>query len=162
MQQIERVCGLLLAMSLLAGCGQEVDSSFCVVHAAEHLQHREQAPQLQVDYTSNGELQVLLSLVDEQAALLAAAGPGDIIALPAHCAAQAVQRSSREGRTLLQFQAACGDQLPASLEVPLLLAYPDIEEVEVSMRTPAVRKHFIVHQQCERALFNIAEGPASE
>lgn len=162
MRQINRFFGLLLAVSLVGACSQEIDRSFCSSHASEHWQHREQHPQLQIEYASSGELQVQLSLPEERAILLETATPGDILAMPPQCVAQPLQRSSQQGLASLRFEAACGDQLPASLGVPLLLEYPGIEEVEVSMRTPAVRKHFIVHHQCERALFNIAEGTASE
>ncbi|GAB3291796.1 hypothetical protein GCM10027297_38080 [Parahaliea aestuarii] len=145
---------MLLGLALLGGCGREVDKSFCALHGSEHWQHREQQAQLLIDYAESGDMAVQLTLPGELAAV-PLASPGDILALPEHCEAGALLRESEAGMQVFRFGARCGDVLPESLSVSLLGERLEVQEIEVSMSTPAVRKHFVVHRDCERAMFNI-------
>jgi len=153
-QLIERSGWVLLGLLLLGGCGREVDRSFCASHGGKHWQHREQQAQLLIDYAEDGDMGVQLILPGELAAV-SLANPGDILTLPEHCESGALLRESEAGMQVLRFDARCGDVLPESLSVPLLGKRLEIQELEVSMSTPAVRKYFVVHQDCERAIFNI-------
>lgn len=169
MRPTETIGGLLLVGvllgGLLSGCTREMSTDFCASHGAGHRQHREQQAQLQIDYTESGVVDVQLSL-PRPLSQLQVERPEAILALPAQCAVGELTREAareewaRNEATTLRFQAQCGEVKPDSLSVPLLQDNVELQEVEVSMTTPAVRKHFVVHQDCERALFNLAVGPA--
>ncbi|WP_133300604.1 hypothetical protein [Seongchinamella sediminis] len=151
-----------MTIALLFGCGQQVDSSFCATHASDHWQHRAEFSRLEIDYVDSGALTVQLWLPKALAAGMAIAVPADILAVPDFCNVGVLQRSEEGAEVSLRFQAECGDRKPDSLAVPLLEQQQEIAELEVSMNTPAVTKHFVVHHQCEGALFNVAGGADGE
>jgi hypothetical protein len=161
-QLIEQRLGTLAVVALLVGCGQQADSSFCATHAGEHWRHRAELPRLEIEYADSGIVEVELALPSTLADKLPTLATGDILALPEFCEVGHLRRRDRYGDVSLRFQADCAGQQPDSLAVPLLQKQQEILEVEVSMSTPAVRKHFIVHRQCERALFNVTAGIDSE
>lgn len=160
MQLIKRSV-LLWGMSLLGGCGGEVDDSFCASHGSEHRQHRDQQAQLVITYAANGDMAVQLGLPGELA-VLPLQQPADILTLPGQCTVGAMQRSQEPGALVLGFTAHCQKMQPESLSVALLDEHPQLQEIEVTMTTPAVRKHFVVHRDCERAMFNIDGDASSE
>lgn len=161
MRPIERGVGLLLTAALLVGCGQQSDSSFCATYSNTHWEQRTEIPRLQIEYTRDGAVIVQLTL-PPQMALGMATVPDDILLLPNYCEVGELQRYGQTGEQVMEFKAQCGELQPKSLDVPLLQTQEKISEIEVSMSTPAVRKHFIVHRKCDRALFNIAGATENE
>lgn len=155
MRLIERPSWLLLIALVLAGCSGEADRGFCASHASEHWQHANEHPRMSVEYTGDGALAVQLALPAGRVAHAGFAAPADILELPVQCIPGALQRAVAGKDELLQFQAQCGEEQPANLSVPILDARQEIEEIEVTMTTPAVSKHFVIHQDCERAMFNV-------
>ncbi|WP_157976704.1 hypothetical protein [Parahaliea mediterranea] len=161
MQRIKRG-GWLVVSAWLTACGGQGESSFCATHGGEHWRHRDQQPALVVDYAARGKLAVQLLLPAEGGAIGSDLAPRDILELPAGCSATALRRDRRDGRVRLRFEADCGDEPPADLSVPLLEGPGGLREMEVTMTTPAVRKHFVIHRDCERALFNVGGEAAGD
>ncbi len=160
MRRIERRLWVVALVIVLSACGRQADEGFCATHGQSHWQHRDQQPSLVVGYEQSGRLAVALALPTSESNHSSVVSAADILALPAHCKAGELKPETQGEQTLLRFDADCGEELPAQLSVPLLQNAPELDEVEVSMTTPAVHKHFVVHRDCERAIFNLAEGPA--
>lgn len=156
----------LLALLFGAGCAKEADNGFCATHGPDHWQHRDEVAGLTVRYGADGALEGRLSLPAEDAGPAAAgvlASAEEVFTTDANCVAEEQSVTREGGRLLGEYRLRCTGEAPlAALSVPLFDQLPELEELEVTMTTPAVTKHFLVHRRCERALFNIAREAREE
>lgn len=145
---------------LVSGCGGERSMEFCEQHAAEHWQHRAEVTALDMRLDQEGALNVAVAI---PRGTLDWALAGDVLASAAHvvdagptCAPLAVSVTRGEDTLSGQYRLQCEGDGPADgLIVSLFQHLDQLREVEVTMTTPAVSKHFLVNRRCERALFNV-------
>ncbi|MBN7796394.1 hypothetical protein [Parahaliea mediterranea] len=150
------LCLVLLA----SGCGGERSMEFCERHGAEHWQHRAEVTVLDMQLDEVGVLNAVVTIprgaLDWMPAGQVLASAANVVDAGPTCAPQAASVTRDENALLGEYRLQCsGDAPPAGLTVALFQHLDELREVEVTMTTPAVSKHFLVNRRCERALFNV-------
>lgn len=146
----------------VAACSRERVPDFCRDHAQFHAEHADSNAVLSVVMTVDGQ-------IDSEVRLPAATFSGDtaravlqdvnkVYALQteAECGRAESTLGSSEGMIVGGYTSTCGaDNKLSQLDVLLFDSLPNLDEVEVSVVTPATRKQFVINRQCESAIFRV-------
>lgn len=124
-----RVALIGVVALLVAACGQRSGTDFCRDHHLVHADHLDSIGMLTLEVAADGSvmknLQLPLDLGDD-------IDVSDFIALQI------------EGEDRLR-----------QIDVSILDQIPGLDEIEVTMSTPATQKRFAISRQCESPIFRL-------
>lgn len=151
-----------LACLLLAACTAEKEPDFCRNHAQFHADHSATNARLRVEMTSAGdvtaELRLPTAITDQQSATAILRDAENVFTLQSEsrCAATESVLEASADSVLASYSSRCGaDNKLGQVDVRLFDTLPGLNEVEVSVVTPATQKHFAINRQCETAIFRL-------
>ncbi|MCV6604071.1 MAG: hypothetical protein OIF34_02125 [Porticoccaceae bacterium] len=150
---------LLGTCLILAGCGpDEKSNALCDNHGAIHSSHRHQIALLSMDYRENGELHAQLQLPDKDSLQALLQNPESLFAL-SHASDCTLQHSTvgAQGDHLLgTYRFQCPPEVPLKgVNTRLLEMTNQVDEIEATIKTPATRKHFVIHRDCPKPIFHL-------
>jgi hypothetical protein len=156
--------GILMVLSFLflAACSKDEVPDFCSNHAQFHAEHADSNAVLSVVMTADGR-------IDSEVRFPAATFDGDttravlqdvskVYALQTEteCSPGESTLGSSEGMIIGGYTSSCGeDNKLGQVDVLLFDSLPSLNEVEVSVVTPATQKQFVINRQCESAIFRV-------
>lgn len=158
---------MLLAAITLAACGGKEGADYCLNHYLLHAEHQASVATLRVDVSDHGTLTATLS---QPAGSLVAVvdrpdgfpdslnDPGHVYSIPdrSDCVHSRPRVSGRDGVFIAEYESRCGPGAEIKrVNVTILDAVPEIEEVEVTIKTPATSKHFAISRQCTAPIFRL-------
>lgn len=166
MIELRRSYGLLLltGIVLLAGCKKQERSDHCKNHYLFHADHLESVATLDVDLDPGGLVEAKLNIP-----MLVFDAGGDsaatdlrqndtAIELKTEHACEAGNWDVQSNSETMQatFQSRCGENNSLDqVNVNLLDIIPGLDEIVVTVTTPATSKHFAISRQCSSAIFRI-------
>lgn len=156
-------CFLLATVCVaLAACSPEVAPEFCRDHAQFHAEHADTNGILSVTMTADGriesEVRIPVAARGEALILNVLQDVDRVFALQtaADCTAAESTLHSSDGVIVAAYASECGaENKIGQIDVLLFDSLPDLNEVEVSVVTPATQKHFAINRQCESAIFRL-------
>jgi hypothetical protein len=161
----------LLCIPVLAACSQQDESNtYCEAHQQRHSSHLEIVTTVQIEHKQAGELEASIEIPHEaltepvdhsmehgRAELVSRLRDVDQvfeIESASTCSEVLAQAEEINGQVSARYQFDCGaDNKLNKISVVLFDNFPEIQEVEVRMTTPAVQKHFVINRQCSAAMF---------
>lgn len=167
-RSVKAVVGLLLITVLSVACTSDDESDYCKNHYLFHDAHSQQIGQLSAGLSAEGELQVSVKLPDSVYSDLSSMlgvlqRPEAVYALTTEraCEPPTVSTEQLEGRLEASYRSDCGiDNRVEQIDVLLFAAVAALEEVEVTISTPAAEKHFAISRQCDAAIFRLTTSVA--
>ena len=148
---------------LLSGCTRDDASDYCKNHYRFHEQHRSSLATLDIGLDEDGVLSSRLTLPrgtffdpqgTEQLLLEAGSVYGLQTTRPCRPADGKVERVGED--LLARYASECGAETKVEqVDVLLFDSLPDLDEVLVSVTTPATAKRFAISRQCDQALFRL-------
>lgn len=157
---INRSFLLSLACLALAACVSEEAPDFCENHALFHAEHAASTAKLSVTMTEQGrivsELQLPTENSDMRSTMPALQDSNKVYALQTtvQCATSQAAVSATNDVIVAQYASDCGaDNKLGQVDVLLFDLLPNLNEVEVSVVTPATQKRFVINRKCESAIF---------
>lgn len=155
-----RTLAIAISGLMLAACGQDDGPDFCGDHALFHGQHQNETAELVVEMSAQGRIdssvQMLYAIAGEAATNARLGETDNVFRLDTAtaCSDATVEVESDTGTVLANYASECGaDNELKQVNVLLFDAFPELDEVMVHVTTPVTEKHFIIHRQCERAIF---------
>jgi hypothetical protein len=162
---------LLGALILLGACGREERTDFCQNHYLYHADHQDTLALLEMTVDRDGLLQSSLSIP----AAIFAEGEGRVdermnnlglmlsqekvlydLQTERDCESNLVKINQGSDRLDALFETRCGsDNRLRQVDVTLLDAVPDLEEIEVTFTTHATAKRFAISRRCPSAIFRL-------
>ena len=162
-----RAGGLLLAAISLAACGGKEGADYCLNHYLLHADHEASITTLRVDVSDHGTLTATLRQPaggftgepgPQDGFPDSLSDPGHVYSIPdrSDCVHSGPRVSRRDGVLVAEYESQCGQGAEIKLvNVTILDAVPEIEEVEVTIKTPATSKHFAISRQCAAPIFRL-------
>lgn len=159
--------GLLLAGLALVACGGKEGADYCLNHYLTHAEHQATVTMLRIDVSNDGSLTAILTQPVESFAksVERQAGFPETLTDPEHvysiagrddCVHSTPRVSSRDGVFVAEYASQCGQGAALKLvNVSILESVPEIDEVEVTIQTPATSKHFAISRQCAAPIFRL-------
>ena len=156
----------LVFLAILAtSCAQEQGGGFCQDHHQVHTSHADSAGQLQIDIDRDNSIKGMLSLpaagFDEDMNLdigTRLARPGQLILIEGGGVCGEIEIDPPDsGATLTtQFTLDCDPAVQIKqVDVMLLESIPEIDEIVVSVSTPATSKRFAISRHCDAPIFRL-------
>lgn len=159
---IKRSLAILAAALLLGACMPEEEAEFCSHHARFHAGHAATNAKLAIAVRADGtietELELPLTRVDESTArqLLRDAASVYTLQSASACASSSEELGSAGGVLTARYRSHCGsDNKLGQLDILLFDNLPALDEVEVTVVTPATEKRFAINRACESAIFRL-------
>lgn len=159
---ISRCFLLAIACVALAACSPEEAPEFCRDHVQFHAEHADTNGMLSVTMTAEGriesEVRLPVASMGEALALGVLQDVDRVYALQtaADCTAATSTLHSSDGMIVAAYASECGaENKLGQIDVLLFDSLPDLNEVEVTVVTPATQKHFAINRQCESAIFRL-------
>lgn len=161
-------CALLLLTCLLLGaCAEKKGEDFCRDHYLFHKDHQAETGTLTISVSDDNLL--IAELHQPVGAFLAEEGrleavieslrdAGNVYTAGAEgrCQSRSTAVSTTDGTIIALYESRCSiDDLLKRVDVSIFDTVPEIEEVEVTIRTPATFKHFAISRQCSAAIFRL-------
>lgn len=165
--RVLRHSGLLLAAISLAACGGKEGADYCLNHYLLHAEHQDSVTTLRVDVSDHGTLVATLSqptgsfdgeFDSPDGFPDSLSDPGHVYSIPGRsdCVHSSPRVSGRDGVFVAEYESQCGRGAEIKrVNVTMLDAVPEIEEVEVMIKTPATSKHFAISRQCSAPIFRL-------
>ena len=157
------VAVVLVCAVALAACTPEVASDYCRNHHEIHAQHQDTPGTLSVTMTEQGLLKSELVL---PIALFVGADARSMLEVVENVYSLQTEKDCREAEVSVTisgehvsaaYQSHCGPENKiGQLDIALFDALPRLDEIEVTVITPAAQKHFAISRQCESAIFRLA------
>ncbi|MGI9232600.1 MAG: hypothetical protein ACR2RD_03125 [Woeseiaceae bacterium] len=153
---------LLVSLTCLAvaACSTERAPEFCRNHALFHAEHAASTAVLSVTMTAHGgietEIRLPVSTFDQGSTMAVLQDASKVYALQTaeECTAAEVSLSSSNDSIVAAYSSVCGaENKLGQVDVLLFESLPELDEVDVSIVTPATQKHFAINRQCENAIF---------
>jgi hypothetical protein len=152
---------------LLSACGSEAPADYCRDHFLFHDEHRAEIAYLDMVVTDAGSLSTKLVLPTRifdpvnhrsQSVIDALQDSGSIYSMAEAgvCSQTGNSVSEQSGTITATYQSQCtaGTDLN-QVDVSLFDLLPELDEVEVTIKTDATAKHFAISRQCSAAIFRI-------
>lgn len=111
-----------------------------------------------VDGSIESEFRLPISTFDRDATMALLQDASNVYALQtaAECTAAEVAVRTLQDSIVATYSSECGaDNKLGQIDVLLFESLPELNEVEVSVITPATRKQFAINRQCESAIFRL-------
>jgi len=159
-------CGiLLLVAAALGACGEDNGVDYCKNHYTHHSDHQDSAARLTIRLSEAGDLDgkllipdiVFREIADADVSLILG-NPGNTFSLQAEIPCEVgVESISPTAEGLeANFEASCGlDNKIGQIDVVLFDHLEALEEVVVSVTTPATSKRFGISRQCDGPIFRL-------
>ena len=157
----------LVSCVILSACGSEATEDYCRDHYLFHEEHRAETALLDVVVTDTGSLSAKFVLPTKildpanarrESIVDALQDSGSIYSMAeaSGCSQteSAVAEESASITATYQSQCTAGTDLN-QVNVSLFDLLPELEEVEVTIRTDVTAKHFAISRQCSAAIFRI-------
>ncbi|MEP1446059.1 MAG: hypothetical protein ABJK37_08120 [Paraglaciecola sp.] len=145
-----------LLLGQLMACGDDNSNAFCDNHADIHQQHVDKVTRVNVVYSENGELTAKLSVPMSDAAETALGENSNIIKITAESSCEVISPKIVNGEDYWQseykFECGANNKLQ-HVSIEVLNNFPEIQEVEAHIKTPATNKNFILNRRCDRPIF---------
>lgn len=150
----------VLSVLILGACAEDDAPDFCKNHAQFHAEHADASAQLRITMTEDGRIESELQLSDSgsQRPTASLREVHNVYTLESASQCQPAQSGTDTGQGTPRFtySSDCGaDNKLGQVNVVLFNTLPDLEEVVVDVKTPATKKHFAIHRQCESAIFRL-------
>lgn len=158
---------LLMSCILISACSQKAAHDYCRDHYLFHPGHVGEVGSLEITVAENGSVSGLLNLpaaifsADKGRVISAARNlriPGSIISLDNEYGCEETGPSVVESDAAISatFEAACsGTYALKQVDVSVFDAVRELEEVVVTVTTPATSKQFAISRQCDAAIFRL-------
>ena len=152
---------VLLCCMFLSACGGEEEIGYCKDHYQFHTEHQDDLGMLAITMRDDGMLSSILTLpasawsegIDEQLK-----DPQAVYSLQTaqECGPTNSAVRREEDSLVATYETDCGiDNKIGQVDVVLFNTLTSIEELEVSVVTPATQKHFAISRQCDSAIFRL-------
>ncbi len=159
-------CAIVLVTSItFAACTKNAEVDYCDNHYEFHADHLEASATLTIVISESGDLDGSLTVPDtnfgdetEANTRLLLDDPDKIFALQTEmsCAVSVTGLSSSGEGLETKLAASCGpDNRLRQINVALFEHMPALEEVVVSVTTPATTKRFGISRQCDGPIFRL-------
>ena len=146
----------------MAACSAEKAPDFCRNHALFHAEHAASTVSLSVTMTVDGKIESEFRLPistfgqDATMALLQDANNVYTLQTAAACTAAEAALRTLQDSIVATYSSECGaDNKLGQIDILLFESLPELNEVDVSVITPATQKHFAINRQCENAIFRV-------
>jgi len=159
-------CGILLLVAAsLGACGKDDGADYCKNHYAYHTNHQDSLARLTIKLSEAGDLEGKLSIPD---IVLRALTDADFLQIlgdarntfalqtdtPCEVKVERISPTA-EGREV-NFEASCGpDNKIGQIDIALFDHLAALEEVVVTVTTPATSKRFAISRQCDGPIFRL-------
>lgn len=159
---ISRRILIALFCLVLAACSKDKAADFCRDHAQFHAEHAGSNAFVSVEMTDDGRVDTAVRLPQAifggDSALAVLQDVSNVYALQTatECSAGESTFGSADGMVIGRYTSNCGaDNKLSQVDVLLFDSLPELNEVEVSVVTPATQKQFTINRQCESAIFRV-------
>ena len=156
---------LMICVPAFTSCAGEEGNDYCDNHQLVHADHLANVANLRIDYRQNGELEALLSA--PLTSLTSAALDNSSVVQKLMAADRVFQIESELGcepgssdvnmqkqQIAARFLMRCGSNNKfGKVNVVLFDTFPELQEVEARVSTPAAKKNFIINRRCPQAMF---------
>jgi len=162
---------LLLALTSLGACNREERTDFCKNHYLFHANHQDRLGLLEMTVGADGLIHSSLSIpaaifpegegrVSERLNNLALMLQQDQVLYELQtehdCKSNLVNIIQDPDSLNARYESQCGrDNRIRQVDVNLLDAVPELEEIEVTFTTDATVKRFAINRQCPGAIFRL-------
>ena len=162
---ISRCAILLVTVTSLLACNKSEEVDYCDNHYEFHADHLDTSATLTIEISESGDLYGSLTIPDTnfddetEASIRILLGDSDkIFTLQTEtpCAVSVTGVSSSGEGLEMKMTASCGpDNKLGQISVALFEHMPTLEEVVVSVTTPATTKRFGINRQCDGPIFRL-------
>lgn len=149
-----------LASLCLAACVAKDEPEFCRDHALFHAEHAattvDASVTMAVDGSIVSEFRLPVGTFGVEPTMHVLQDADNVFSLQtaAECAAANVTLESSQESIIATYVSDCGaGNRLEQIDVLLFDSLVILDEVEVTVVTPATRKHFAIHRKCDSALF---------
>lgn len=169
--RLPMLCFLLVALTSLGACNREERTDFCENHYLFHANHQDRLGLLEMTISADGLIQSSLSIpaaifpegesrVSERLNNLALMLQQDQVLYELQterdCKSNLVNIKQGLDSLNARYESHCGsDNRVRQVDVNLLDAVPELEEIEVTFTTDATAKRFAISRQCPGAIFRL-------
>lgn len=159
---------LLVAVATgLGACSGDDGADYCKNHYLFHPDHLDSIAKLNLEVSTDGDLggrltvpRVAVGDMPESDVRLLFGDPERSFALQsdASCTLSLTKFSAAPESYDANYAASCGpDNRLEKINVALFDHLPDLDEVVVSVTTPATGKHFGISRQCDNPIFRLTQ-----
>lgn len=152
------VIGFLLTG--LWGCNKEAQNPLCSEHENTHQEHITDVAKVNVVYTGQGDISTTILFPDTLSGDARFSQAESLLSLQTTktCKADIPLVSKENDRVKITLNYTCeSDNVLEKANVLLFEHYPQLQELEVHVSTPAVDKHFVLNKQCDRPIFKFTK-----
>ncbi len=149
--------GGLLATSLLVGCADPAEPDICRDHFTVHGDHAGAVSRLHIELDESGTVEGEFHLADALPASLidSLRAPGGLFRFEGQYDCNPQFTGSDQGATL-RFHARCGPETVVDeLRVSVFDTLSELDELVVTVNTPATTKTFAVLRACPSPVFRL-------
>lgn len=155
---IARLVHYLLAIGItlsIVACTRSAEPDYCRDHHLVHREHSDRVATLDIVLSDEGLLtkELMIPVADGDSASI-----GDTFAMQADEGCSATESDVRRDNVGVHatYTSDCGTgNRLRQIDVSIFEQLPDLEELEVTMTTPATQKHFVISRQCDRPIFRL-------
>lgn len=159
---IRRLILPVLFCLILGACSKDEGPDFCRDHAQFHAEHAASNAFLSVEMTADGtvasEVQLPKAIFGDDLTSTVLLDVSKVYALQTAGECSMGEYSTRVSETMIigEYISSCGaDNKLDQVDVLLFGSLPKLDEIEVSVVTPATQKQFVINRQCESAIFRV-------
>ena len=169
--RLPMLCCLLVVLTSLGACNRVERTDFCENHYLFHANHQDTLGLLEMTISADGLIQSSLSIpaaifpegegrVSERMNNLALMLQQDQVLYELQterdCKSNLIDINQGPDSLNARYESHCGsDNRVRQVDVALLDAVPDLEEIEVIFTTDATAKRFAISRQCPSAIFRL-------
>lgn len=145
-----------LLLAQLMACSDDNSNAFCDNHIDIHQQHKDTVTRVNVVYSENGGLTVKLNVPMSDATETALVDDSNIIKITAESSCQVISpkivNDGNHWQSEYKYECGANNKLE-NVSIEVLNNFPEIQEVEAHIKTPATNKNFILNRRCDRPIF---------
>ena len=153
---------LLPALLGFVACAPQDASDYCKNHYEFHEQHLDSLGALSITMAADGliqsELRLPSSVLEGSNASTLLQDTANVYTLQTNleCEVPAATVSNLGDGVVASYKSQCGaDNKIGQVDVSLFESLSTIDELEVTVTTPATQKHFVISRRCESAIFRL-------
>ena len=157
-RQVARLVRYVLAVGFtlsIVACSRSTEPDFCRDHHLVHRDHSDSVATLDIILSDDGLLtkELMVPVADGDSSSI-----GETFAMQADEGCSATESDVRRDNVGVHAtyisDCGAGNRL-RQIDVSIFEQLPDLEELEVTMKTPATQKHFVISRQCDRPIFRL-------
>lgn len=156
---------MVVAAFVLGACSSDDGADYCKNHYVFHPNHLDSIASLNIEISENGDLnghltvpRVVIGDMADQDLKQMFGDPGRSFTLQseASCELSLTDIAVTADSLTANYAAGCGtDNKLGQVNVALFDQLTDLDEVVVSVTTPATAKHFGISRQCDKPIFRL-------